>query len=285
MNTTSPLARYARVLGTAAVVVLPIAPIGAQQTTTAPASASNLGTLVVTPERPYQPATAHRPAAIIRRSLRLKLDAAPAPPGAPTAATRSPAVPLDTPPPVYPPRALAAHRSGEVTVRFTVRPDGSTGDVRIVRASPPHLFDAAARDAVRSWRFRPANAEGHAVATTVTQTLIFQPPAPSRKAPRAAPPQPAPRAPGNSVPANVHPLHLVPPTYPPQAFQDGLAGRVTVRFIVARDGHTTAVRILAAHPPGVFDNAVLRAVRQWRFAPVSIPTPVTQTLTFTPGSG
>ncbi|AOH35729.1 energy transducer TonB [Luteimonas sp. JM171] len=75
------------------------------------------------------------------------------------AAATEPATPdlhaISTPAPRYPPEALRAGQGGEVLVEFTVNPDGSVANARVVRADPPRVFDREAVAAVRRWRFEP----------------------------------------------------------------------------------------------------------------------------------
>lgn len=70
--------------------------------------------------------------------------------------------PISTPAPRYPPEALRAGQAGEVLVEFTVNPDGSVSNARVVRADPARVFDREAVAAVRRWRFEPV---GEAVTT------------------------------------------------------------------------------------------------------------------------
>ena len=78
--------------------------------------------------------------------------------------------PLSTPAPRYPAEALRAAQSGEVQVEFTVAPDGSVTDARVVRADPPRVFDREAVAAVRRWRFEPV-----AEPVTTRRTIAFNP--------------------------------------------------------------------------------------------------------------
>lgn len=78
--------------------------------------------------------------------------------------------PISTPAPRYPPEALRAGQAGEVLVEFTVNPDGSVSNARVVRADPPRVFDREAVAAVRRWRFEPA-----AEATTTRRVIGFNP--------------------------------------------------------------------------------------------------------------
>ncbi|QDW66756.1 energy transducer TonB [Luteimonas granuli] len=90
---------------------------------------------------------------------------APAPAAAATALR-----PLSTPAPRYPVDALRAAQSGEVQVEFTVAPDGSVSDARVVRANPPRIFDREAVAAVRRWRFEPVPEP-----VTTRRTIAFSP--------------------------------------------------------------------------------------------------------------
>ena len=40
-------------------------------------------------------------------------------------------------------------------MEFTVGPDGSVTGARVVRATPPRVFDREALSAVKRWRFQP----------------------------------------------------------------------------------------------------------------------------------
>ncbi len=63
------------------------------------------------------------------------------------------------------------------------------------------------------------------------------------------------------------PLQRIPPTYPRWAAQRRLEGWVKVAFTVDARGQVSEAEVVAAEPSGVFDQAALRAIRQWRFQP------------------
>jgi TonB family protein len=50
--------------------------------------------------------------------------------------------------------------SGWVEVEFTVRADGSTGDIAVTNSSPRKTFDSAATAAVSQWRYKPVVRDG-----------------------------------------------------------------------------------------------------------------------------
>ncbi len=77
---------------------------------------------------------------------------------------------VSSPSPRYPPEALRAGTAGEVLVEITVGTDGSVTNARVVRASPPRVFDREALNAVRRWKFEPIDAP-----TTTRRTLAFNP--------------------------------------------------------------------------------------------------------------
>jgi protein TonB len=85
------------------------------------------------------------------------------PTAAPAAAATQPAVLpegakprlISQPPLRYPPQALRRGTEGFVQVSFTIAPDGSTSDVRVIRASPRGLFDNEAIRVVSGLKFQP----------------------------------------------------------------------------------------------------------------------------------
>lgn len=68
-----------------------------------------------------------------------------------------------------------------------------------------------------------------------------------------------------SVFRDVKPVRKVKPKYPREAEDQHIEGRVKVRLSVELDGTVSAVKILISEPPGVFDEEVLKAVRQYQF--------------------
>jgi TonB family protein len=66
-------------------------------------------------------------------------------------------------PPTFPAGALQRRLSGWVDVQFVVKSDGLVSDVIIMGAEPVGIFEQAAVDAVKKWRYKPAQRDGHAV--------------------------------------------------------------------------------------------------------------------------
>jgi len=73
--------------------------------------------------------------------------------------------------PAYPEIARAARTSAMLILEATVGADGRVQDVKVLRGQP--LFDQAAVDAVKQWRYRPLLLNGIPVPFVVTVTLSF----------------------------------------------------------------------------------------------------------------
>ena len=67
--------------------------------------------------------------------------------------------------------------------------------------------------------------------------------------------------------ADLTPTKRVEPKYPPEAARSGTTGFVEVEFSVAADGKVESVSVLNAKPSRTFEQAAVRAVKQWQFAP------------------
>jgi protein TonB len=59
----------------------------------------------------------------------------------------------------------------------------------------------------------------------------------------------------------------IQPAYPEQALERGIEGRVLIEFDVSEAGAVENARVVAFEPSAVFNEAALRAVRQWRYNP------------------
>lgn len=98
--------------------------------------------------------------------------AAEPPPTGPS--TSEEVTPLVDIPPNYPQRALAAGIEGEVTLAFTITPDGRVENLRVTEAKPRGVFEREARRAAARWRFAPRRENGQPVAREATKTLYFR---------------------------------------------------------------------------------------------------------------
>jgi protein TonB len=62
-------------------------------------------------------------------------------------------------------------------------------------------------------------------------------------------------------------IKTVPPTSPKEATSRGLSGWVVVSFTIMQNGLVGDVKVAEAQPKGVFDDAAIQAVSQWRYEP------------------
>ena len=94
-------------------------------------------------------------------------------PAAPRPAASNELRAVAQPGPRYPAAAQRVGATGNVQVEFTVQPDGSVDNVRVVSSSSPREFqrdfEREATAAVRRWRFQPV-----AQATTSRRTIAFE---------------------------------------------------------------------------------------------------------------
>ena len=69
---------------------------------------------------------------------------------------------------------MLAKIQGVVGIEAVVMPDGSVGDVRIIRSLDRNLgLDEQAIKAVKRWRFRPATKMGTPIAMFVSVEMTF----------------------------------------------------------------------------------------------------------------
>lgn len=84
-------------------------------------------------------------------------------------------LPGQSPPPAYPAAALRRGDSGTVVVRVEVDANGLPLDAKITQRSGSRELDRAALDAVRGWRFQPAQSNGQPMAGSLEIPFDFKP--------------------------------------------------------------------------------------------------------------
>ena len=82
--------------------------------------------------------------------------------------------PKSRPRPTYPRIAQRQGIEGFVTLRLRIGADGRVEDAVVVKAEPPGVFDDAALQTARRYRFTPARRGTEAVASTLQQTIRFE---------------------------------------------------------------------------------------------------------------
>lgn len=82
--------------------------------------------------------------------------------------------PKSRPRPTYPRIAQRQGIEGFVTLRLRIDATGRVEDAVVVKAEPAGVFDDAALQTARRYRFTPARRGGEAVASTLQQTIRFE---------------------------------------------------------------------------------------------------------------
>jgi len=76
--------------------------------------------------------------------------------------------------PQWPREALLEGIEGWVEVEFTVLPDGSVANARVVDSEPRRVFDRSALRAILRWKFKPRIVDGQPVSRQATQRIDFE---------------------------------------------------------------------------------------------------------------
>jgi TonB family protein len=212
--------------------------------------------------------------------------------------------------PTYPADAAIWDIEGIVLVDLIVRPDGKVGDVRVVRSI--RGLDAAALAAVRQWEYDPDTVRSPSGSVVVPVMLGFTLSSDSetanqldlaawlvgrrryadaeravaraleligkrREACRSdGPPR---RAGGDILPPRK--IKDVRPRYPAGAQRGRASGLVMIEALIGRTGTICSAVVLKSATPEL-DEAALRAVRRWEFAPSlvdGVPSPVLMPVT------
>ena len=75
--------------------------------------------------------------------------------------------------PQFPREALLKGIGGWVEIEFTIEPDGSVSDPKVVASQPPRLFDRNAIRAIYKWKFKPRIVDGKPIARRARQRMDF----------------------------------------------------------------------------------------------------------------
>jgi TonB family protein len=142
-----------------------------------------------------------------------------------------------------------------VLLEIEVGNDGKVVKGATLRSTPP--FTELLVEAVRSWRFEPAEERGQEVESAVLVAGMFRPP--TLMGPTVGEPPEDVSTPSSTIPV---PYTMTPPVYPPKALADRV---VLVEVAIESDGTVEAAR--AVRSVAGFDEAATRAALQWKFRP------------------
>jgi protein TonB len=83
---------------------------------------------------------------------------------------------IDTPPPVYPAELACEGTGGRVLLMLTIGVEGKPTEARMLQSSGVPALDAAAKDAIRTWRFEPAKVNDRPQPAKISVPVTFTPP-------------------------------------------------------------------------------------------------------------
>jgi len=169
---------------------------------------------------------------------------------------------------------------GQVFVELMVGRDGRVTAANPLRTTPP--FTTFVLDAVRGWRFRPAEEDAPStpgaagvrrrtpVATTVLVAAAYR--APAMNVPTLGE---MPKDVASGSEETPFPLTTTVPPFPPLARGSGV---VLLEVNVDRGGAVEDATVIRSAPP--FDEPARAAVRQWRFRPARVGGAPVSTLAY-----
>jgi TonB family protein len=76
----------------------------------------------------------------------------------------------------YPSRALATNIEGWVELSYTVGPDGSVSNIKVLNATPPRTFESSASKAVSRLRYQPVVQGGKAISVGTQVRIVYRVP-------------------------------------------------------------------------------------------------------------
>jgi len=82
-------------------------------------------------------------------------------------------VPIKTPPPEYPSQLRREGITGVVAVKALIDETGSVTECTVVKSTNPG-FDEAAMEALKKWKFKPAQKDGNPVKAKLIIPIQFQ---------------------------------------------------------------------------------------------------------------
>lgn len=87
---------------------------------------------------------------------------------------RKPPMIIYAPAPEYPPEARKQKLEGKVKLKITISDEGEVSKAEVSESSGYDFFDNAALDAIKNWRFTPAEENGHLIEEIRTIKIIFR---------------------------------------------------------------------------------------------------------------
>ncbi len=172
-------------------------------------------------------------------------------------------------PPIYPVEAKAENIEGRILLELVVTKMGTPKDVLVIEAEPANIFEEAAIEAVRQYRFIPGRRNGEVVDVRVRVPINFTLGEPNEYYPLD--PETKDRAEiryeFSEVDRPPRVLRVFPPKYPFSAKEEKIEGKVMMRFVVDTDGRAQEPEVVMAAPYGIFEESTLEVIELYQFEP------------------
>lgn len=172
----------------------------------------------------------------------------------------------------YPPDAVRDAIQGQVTLAFTIKADGSVGDVMVAKSSGAQVLDDAAVACVAQFRYMPAMHEGQPIAVAWKLAVNWQTRDVTAPTPAGSEgEQPASQADGTAGPAppqSVGRRHFCSSRdYPISAAHSAGGSKTLVAFKIEPDGSVKDITVAQSSGYDDFDNAAMACASNWRYLP------------------
>ena len=187
------------------------------------------------------------------------------------------------------PEASAPTRSERTRRESTIAAEDARGGAQDEAPSAQQATDEAPEPATPSYEPPAATAALAATPTPVAATRAPSAPAPTTPTtapvasarPAVAKPAPSAQKPAQVFAAAV--LEQTSPRFPSKAKRlDITEGKVSIDYTVDASGGVRDLRVVASSPKGIFDDAAIEALKQWRYRPKVVDgKPVESRLRFT----
>jgi TonB family protein len=180
-------------------------------------------------------------------------------------APTKPAKPLLQADPMYPDELLARKLPGAAEFEFQISAEGKAEDIKVLYASDA-AFVPAGLATVRSWTFEPGRQGPLPVPTSKRSTMDFYVQGDQVSPEDLLAANGISGLASNDVSKAPTPERLAEPVYPRARLVAGETGEADVEFVIAENGATEFVALMASSHPE-FGAALVAAVETWRFRP------------------
>ena len=171
-------------------------------------------------------------------------------------------------PAVYPQAMKRSGLRGEVLLGFVITKEGNVSNVVVLNSNNPG-FNEAAIEALKEWKFEPAQHDGKPEDAKMRLTIVFSKDYGARDF--ATVEQPS-KKDQDKLPEQYRydvapqPQGVLTPVYPYQQLRDKIEGKVTVVFLINEDGKISDVKVMEATSPDM-GQAMVAAVESFSFLP------------------